>query len=357
MTDDLLASKREYYIDVLKGAAMIAVVLIHFNNGWHSPNSLLDKVSAVGARCPQLFFIISAYLTWTSLDRHQMSYSSFLKKRYSRMAPLFYVTVVVAVLIPTCRVFDISIGNYISHAIFINGLNPRWYNSIIGVEWYIADLALFYILTPILRKIITGIKSGIIFFCLSAALSSVALIISNNFFAEQFAVDGQLEMYCHTGMILHQLPIMTIGVIIYYVVKKIKVGQLNCWKVFVESLAITALISFIFLALHINKKYMTSSLIAGLMFGCLFLFCGCIDSEIWKNKALTPIVYIGKHSYGIYCFHQIVINCVLMLPFDNNDLLLWFATYVLIVVTSCGVGIGGELIEEKMRLRLNAIRH
>ena len=134
MTDNLLASKWEHYIDVLKGIAMLAVVLVYFNNGWHSPNALFGKVSAVGARCPQLFFIISAYLTWGSLGRHPISYRAFLKKRYSRMAPLFYVAVIVAVLIPTFRVVDISIGNYISHALFVNGLNPLWYNSIIGVE-------------------------------------------------------------------------------------------------------------------------------------------------------------------------------------------------------------------------------
>lgn len=98
------------------------------------------------------------------------------------MAPLFYVAVVVAVLIPTFRLFDISIGNYVSHALFVNGLNPLWYNSIIGVEWYIADLALFYIMTPILWKMITGLKPGIIFLCLSIALSSASLVISNSIF-------------------------------------------------------------------------------------------------------------------------------------------------------------------------------
>lgn len=144
---------------------------------------------------------------------------------------------------------------------------------------------------------------------------------------------------------------MTIGVIIYYVVKKIKAGQLNGWKVFVESGAITVLIFVIFLVLHMNKKYMTSSLIAGLTFGCLFLFCGCIDSEIWKNRVLTPIEYIGKHSFGIYCFHQIVINCVLALSLKNNNLYLWLATFVLIVVISSGVDIGGDLIEERLGLR------
>lgn len=67
MSDKLLA--REYYIDVLKGMAMLAVILVHFNNAWNAPIGILNKASAIGARCPQLFFIISAYLTWTALDK------------------------------------------------------------------------------------------------------------------------------------------------------------------------------------------------------------------------------------------------------------------------------------------------
>ena len=210
--------------------AILAVILIHFRNGWHSPNLLLDKVSAIGARCPQLFFIISAYLTWDSLDRHPMNYRAFLGKRYSRLAPLFYVAVVIAVLIPSFRLFDISIGNYVSHALFVNGLNPLWISSIFGVEWYIADLALFYIMTPILRKIITGLKSGIIFLCVSVVLSSVLLVFANNIFAEQIAADGKFEMYFHTHLILHQIPIVTIGVVLYYLIKKIRAGQLSYRK-------------------------------------------------------------------------------------------------------------------------------
>lgn len=331
---------------------MLAVILVHFNDGWPSPNLILSKVSAVGARCPQLFFIISAYLTWDSLDRHPVNYVSFLKKRYIRMASLFYVAVVIAVLIPTFCVFDISIGDYVSHALFVNGLYPLWYNSIIGVEWYIADLALFYILTPILRKVITGLKSGIIFFCLFIILSSASLVLANSIFAEQIAMDGQFETYFHTGLILHQLPIMTIGVILYYVLKKIRAGQLNCWIVLVESGVVTVFVSSIFLVLHMNKKYMTSSLVAGLMFGCLFLLCCYIGGEVWKKKVFAPIEYIGKHSYGIYCFHQIDINCVFTLLLKNDSLLLWLATFVFIATISCGVGIGGELVEEGIRTRI-----
>lgn len=88
------------------------------------------------------------------------------------------------------------------------------------------------------------------------------------------------------------------------------------------------------------------------MFGCLFLLCGCIREEVWKKNVFAPIKYIGKHSYGIYCFHQIVINCVFTLLLKNNSLFLWVATFALTMAISCSVGITGELIEEKIRIRM-----
>lgn len=282
-----------------------------------------------------------------------MNYRAFLEKRYGRLAPPFYVAVVIAVLIPSFRLFDISIGNYVSHALFVNGLNPLWISGIFGVEWYIADLALFYIMTPILRKIITGLKSGIIFLCVSVVLSSVLLVFANNIFAEQIAADGKFEMYFHTYLILHQIPIVTIGVVLYYLLKKIRAGQLSYRKVLIESGTVTVLILGAFLVLHMNKRYMTSSLVAGLMFGCLFLLCSFINEKFWKKKAFAPIRYIGKHSYGIYCFHQIIINCVFKLLHTNDSLFLWLVTFALIAAISCGVGISGELIEERIRRNRN----
>ena len=68
---------RDCSIDVLRGFAILAVILVHFNNGWNAPNALLSKATSIGARCPQLFFIISSYLTWKSLDAHPMGYIPF----------------------------------------------------------------------------------------------------------------------------------------------------------------------------------------------------------------------------------------------------------------------------------------
>jgi hypothetical protein len=35
---------------------MLAVILVHFNNAWNAPIGILNKASAIGARCPQLCF-------------------------------------------------------------------------------------------------------------------------------------------------------------------------------------------------------------------------------------------------------------------------------------------------------------
>lgn len=117
--------------------------------------------AAIGSRCPQLFFIISSILTWKSLDKNEDDKNIgtvFWKKRFSRLASLFYAAILIAVLLSIFRVIDISIGNYIAYFLFINGLVPEWIDSILGVEWYIADLALFYVLAPLRNKVIKNLS-------------------------------------------------------------------------------------------------------------------------------------------------------------------------------------------------------
>lgn len=347
MSDKLLAA-REYYIDVLKGMAMLAVILVHFNNAWNAPIGILNKASAIGARCPQLFFIISAYLTWTALDKRPVGHIEFLKKRYKRMAPLYCVSLVTAVLIPTFKVFNISLGNYISHIVFLNGLNPKWCNGIIGVEWYIANLALFYLMVPCLRKLITNLNTAVIAFLASAVISSGVLVIVNHVFSAQMAENNAYEAYFHTSFIVYQIPVLIVGIILYYLIKEIAEGKISrCLAVDIFGLAAMAT-SIGFVVLHLNKRYMTSSLIAGLLFGLLFLLCSGIDNKFFAGRVFKPFIFVGKHSYGIYCFHQIVINCIMRYAFNKENLLQWGMAYLAIATISCLVGYATEKAEKQL---------
>ena len=327
---------------------MLAVILVHFNNDWNAPSSILNKASAIGARCPQLFFVISAYLTWTALNKKPVSYSEFLKKRYERMAPLYYVSLGIAVLIPTFKVLNISIGNYISHIVFLNGLNPQWCNGIIGVEWYIADLVLFYLMVPCLRKLITNLKTAVIAFLTSVVLSSCALVSANHVFSVQMVENNAYEAYFHTSFIAYQIPVLIVGIILCYLIKEVAEGKLTRKFVVCVSGMVAVVASIGFITLHLNKRFMASSVIAGLLFGFLFLLCSGIDENFFSKRVFQPFIFVGKHSYGIYCFHQIVINCVMKFGFNKGSLMQWGMVYLGIAIVSCLVGFVAEKAEKQL---------
>ena len=318
---------------------MLGVILVHFNNAWSSPIGIISKISAIGARCPQLFFIISAYLTWAMLSRREVEWKRFYKKRFIRIAPIFYVALVISTLIPTIK--HVSPGNWISHFLFLNGLIPAWTNSIMGMEWYIADLALFYMLTPVLWRLVRDLRSSLIAFAGSVVLSSVSLIVYN---ALGGSTDQSVKMYFETFFILHQLPVMILGIVLYYLIRGME-GK-NVLKALLGSGVVVAVVGFAFIAFHMNKRFMTSSLVAGFTFAWLFLLCYDIR-HVFEKKLWKPLAFIGVHSFGIYCFHQIVVNCVLKVV-PHSGTVGWVGSLLLVIMISIAIGYGAEKVQEKL---------
>ena len=310
--------------------------MVHLNNSIPAPNSLLSKAAMIGARCPQLFFIISAYLTWRSLSHHGLDVKTFWKKRFLKIAPLFYLAVVLALLLP--RPHFTSIPDFLSHILFLNGLNPVWTNSIMGVEWYIADLALFYLLVPVLWKVIKDLRSAVIVLEGSIILSIAFTVITNQI------VDMSVpayEMYFHTFCIINQLPVLLMGIVAFYLVEKMK-QESHTWRILAGTGAVVAVFGAAFILLHLNKRVMTSSMIAGFAF--TFLFLACSQLKLTRGYLLQTI---GRHSFGIYCFHQTVINCVLLFVTDKINLLQWIVCYIGIAVLSFVIGWLGESLIDK----------
>ena len=146
----------------------------------------------------------------------------------------------------------------------------------------------------------------------------------------------------------YQIPVLIVGIILYYLIKEIAEGKISkCLAVDIFGLAAMAT-SIGFVVLHLNKRYMTSSLIAGLLFGLLFLLCSGIDNKFFAGRVFKPFIFVGKHSYGIYCFHQIVINCIMRYAFNKENLLQWGMAYLAIATISCLVGYATEKAEKQL---------
>ncbi len=112
---------RDCYVDVIKGITIILVVLVHFNQNWDCPISILSMASAIGARAPQFFFVISAYLTWKSIDRKGIDGGWFLR-HLKRIAPTFYIAIIVAMVFPRLTICEYSLENVASHFLLVHGL-------------------------------------------------------------------------------------------------------------------------------------------------------------------------------------------------------------------------------------------
>lgn len=207
---------------MLKGIAMLGVVLAHY---YIAPNPILIKIATVGSRCPQFFFIASAFLTWRVLDKQkeEVGFKEFYKKRFFRIGAIYWFALVVALLLPVATISQHSIGDLFTHMVFLNGFVPQWTNNIMHVEWYITDLVLLYLLCPLIRRFAYNLKTSIILLVITILLSSISLMVSNNVFSSQIAELSSWEMYFHTFFLLNQLPIWMLGVVAYYLIKEPKI--------------------------------------------------------------------------------------------------------------------------------------
>ncbi len=336
----------------MKGIAILLVILVHFDQNWTAPYNILQKVSAIGARAPQFFFVISAFLTWRSIEKNGID-KSFYLNRIKRLLPTYYIALVLAMLLPTVTIGEYSIGNIVAHFLLLHGLNPYWINTILGVAWYIGDLVLFYAICPLLKKAINNLLSSLIGFVITTGLSVLALVIYNRFGTE---VMGNLEMFFTTFFFIHQLPVLMMGVVLYYIIEKTRAGEVKIFRALVFLGAAIIIVLVIFLVLHLNKKILASSFIAGLLFAWIFLLSHSMRWAL-SIKLFTPLAFLGKHSYGIYLFHYTIITCLVLIPHAESNVLLWLLFYFLVIAISSIVSIAEEKMERCYLLKSGKENH
>ena len=174
-----MATKKNW-IDGMKGIAICGVVMVH-SGGANLPFPI-GKIAGLGQFGVQLFFMISAYLTFLSIEKH-ISNEFNLKNAYKwviskivRLIPLWYLALLLYTVLIGGNSWwlgsegKISLGNFLTHILFLHGLFPHYTDSIMGVEWYLGVLVLFYIISPLLYKVIKNLRSAIIAWMIGSIL-------------------------------------------------------------------------------------------------------------------------------------------------------------------------------------------
>ncbi len=335
-------------IHSLKGIGILGVVLVHCGLGMQE--GVLGSISACGARGVQLLFIINGFLIFHSLDKiewNKQQIIAWYKRKFIRLIPLYWFFTILHLLVFGVgeryylgTLSKVSPLNILCNMLFLHGFHP-YYIGCINANWFMADLAMFYLLAPLLYKIIDSLEKSVLALLIITPLGYVLYHVAlgwNVLAVKEIWID-----YVTIVSFPSELPIMLLGIFSYFMVK-----ESFKWKN-KEMISVVTLLFALFcmISLVMGKRYF-------MIFNYIFSF-GVLFAVLFIGQVQYPLKVInnsffatfGKHSYGIYLSHTFLLPII---P-KNNSVLQSFIRYCVIVMMALFIAIVSEKIIEKPVIR------
>ncbi|HDL8485689.1 TPA: acyltransferase [Yersinia enterocolitica] len=335
------------FITGMRAFAAIAVVLIHSggaglrNLGWYG-NDLVN----LGAIGPCIFFVISGYSVSVSYAKSS-GFSSFLKKRILRIAPLYYFWIIVFItLSPSIGYWGEKYGasldfyNLAMHFSFLSFADYRVANSILGVEWSLSIEVFWYILVPVIIALMQSKKSIYIMLFLSwAALLLTIVALKHYFFPKN---NDALIAYYWTP--LPYLFSYCAGVAAF------KVRSARTFSGRYADIVLLLSIAFVLLYPVIDKytsDYLINKYIAFSTLTMILISVGSKKSFLFRVLLFNRVsVFLGVISYGLYLSHGAVIKFAG--PFIHKYITTNFGWFIAVLSLSIIVSIFTYVLIERV---------
>ncbi|MCM1262435.1 MAG: acyltransferase [Butyrivibrio sp.] len=331
--------KRKYvWVDTLKGIAICGVVMCHCNNS--DLPQYLSNIVFYGKNCVQLFFVLSAFLLFISYEKHSATEKDghWIAKKIIRLVPTYYIALAVSGILGGGMPYwlgsetQITTANVLAHILFLHGLFPHYINSIIGVEWYLGALVIFYVAVPFLYKKVNSIEKSVI--CFIGTGIGCCLI---NFLLRKFVPDV-IDSYIYSDYLniwfLAQLPVMILGILLFHCCKSQMLSKIRHRTLLSMTLFLFSLCMLSGMILDKNKLLGLSEVT---LFGMWF-FLIALSQYIKPIPFVNNIIFckLGEYSYPIYLLHfQIISLYTKYIPgLVGNGVVGWLVKYVVVIATS-----------------------
>lgn len=292
--------------DFLRGLAILGVIAVHASQAFPSGSKWLDGALAYGARGVQLFFFISALTMcymWKKREGEANPIQNFYIRRFLRIAPLFWLTVPVYLLINGHGASywapeGISYDLVLLTMTFLHGFWPSSINSVVPGGWSIAVEMTFYVLFPLL---ILAVKDQRRIYLFAAA----GVWLFNAFLFQKFAL-GFFAQHYNTS----STTIVTDFLYLNFV-NQAPVFLLGCYLFFVLQDGLPRKGELIFLCGWVAFAAILRRWLPGAGFGFLASYLalgGFVFACIKLNARFTPFELLGRNSYAIYLVHFLVLH-------------------------------------------------
>ena len=311
-------------LDLLKGISIIVVILYHIG------------ILATGYLGVDAFFVINGFLVIPPLisqidNDNQFSYLNYVKKRIMRLWPLCLLAAFVSLLIGICGMLPDDLENLSHSAIATTALSQNILSAITTGNywdvvneykplmhfWYIGILVEFYILFPLIMLILKWIsrRTKVAYKVLSTTVICILLISSFLLYINPEIV-ATSKFYYLPFRLFEILAGGLVGILISLLgTPKVKLSSIVGG---VSILFLTAImVGSIYLPSELQRISPVSGQVSELYYIpqsvllVLVVVLTCIllifKVDLPKNPISKVIVNIGKMSFSIFVWHQLLL--------------------------------------------------
>lgn len=299
----LLPLKSDRLLDVLRGIAVLMVIMIHLGFMLYNMNSVsssavflndLNYVARFGSAGPMLFFLISGFLLY-SLYFKKYSSKTFFKRRLARIYPMWVLFTLVSIFSAYTTGFYgdgvkldsiQNIATVLLFLVFLGILVPSTWDFIPG-GWSIQGEVINYILFPFIKK-----YSIYLVLSLQILYASIVLVVEN------MNLGSEYEGYVRS---LEIVSTATFWFILGVLVSKIALKDIKVNAIFFVYVVIFVAGNIILQAPNNISQFQSSvAIIVAILLGLL------IENKF--NIIAKMLASIGMYSYGIYLIHFIFLS-------------------------------------------------
>ena len=332
-------TERDQSLDLLRGVAILLVVLVHCAQVTTSiVPGLRSFATNYGELGVPLFFIVSGYtMMLTFGDRVDLAATrSFYIRRLFRIAPLFWVAIFFYLVLTKGEGFKdwapagVGVSDVVLTFFFLHWSSVTAFNSVVPGGWSIAVEMQFYLLFPLILYLFRRPNGPVLCYALIALVSAVGQLAAQQYLVPQMAASLPADQaYLAEAYYYWWLPRQSVcfgfGILLYDAIAQKKlptigalflVGACLSWS-WGSQIVILAVISFAILASNVTNALLS---------------------------------LLGRHSYAIYLTHFALIPAITALV--RLDLVL-----MSVLVTGLSLALSYYVTGPLIERRFNRLGH